>query len=186
MDSILAALSWTRDIKAQPGVIWTVPQLDLNQTETHASLLLVNHLTPKASQVQTVEEKKKESILLVLTQRRKTKVPQSALTLMKGLLVTPNLSEIRDTPHHARLNQIAEGHGQDRGRGHEDLVLAHPTLDQKDPEETEAPALSGRTIMTLTEGRIGPLPGEKEGAPAHALTEIERVRTLRMTAGKQE
>lgn len=185
MESILAALNRrVRDIKAQPGVIRTVRLLDLNLMEIQASLPLVNHLTPKASQVQTVEEKKTESILLVHTLRRKTKIPQSTLTLTKGLLVTLNLTGIRDTPHRAHPDRIAKGQGQ--GRSHVDLGLVHLTQDRKDPEETEAPALSGHIIMTLTGGRTGPPHAEREGDPARALKEIAIVQILRMTTGKQE
>lgn len=163
-----------------------MPLLDLNQMEIQASHLLVNHLTPKVSQVQTVEEKKKESILRVHTLRKKTKVPQSAQTLTKDLQVTLNPSGIRDTTHHAHPGQIAEGRGQGHGRGHEGLELVHLTPDWTDPGETEALALNGHIIMTLTEGRTGPLHAEREGAPVHTLTKIERVRIRRTTAGKQE
>lgn len=188
MEFISAAQSQTiRDIKAQPGLIQTVLLLDLNQMEIQASLPLVN-LAPKASQAQTVEEKKKENILLVHTLKRKTKVLQSAQTLMKGLLVTQNPTVIQDTPLHVHPDRIAEGHGQGHDRGHEGLGLVHLTPDWTDLEVNEALALSDHIIMTLTEGHTGALRAGSDGVHAHAHARIktEIVRILRTTAEKQE
>lgn len=159
--------------------------LDLNQTEIQASLPLVN-LAPKASQAQTVKEKKKESILLVHTLRRKTKVLQSAQTLTKGLLVTQNLTVIQGTPLRVHPDRIAEGRGQGHDRGHEGLGLVPLTPDWTDLEVNEAPALNDHIIMTLTEGHTGALHAGREGVHAHALIKTEIVQTLRMTAEKQE
>lgn len=181
----LAALSQTvKDIKAQVRVIRTVPLLDWTQMEIQANHLPVNYLNPKVSQAQAVEEKKIASILLVHTLTKKRK-PPNAQTLMRDLQVTQNPSVIQDTRHRAHPGQIAGGHVQGHGQGHEGLELVHLTPDWTDPGETEAPALNGHITMTLTEDRTGHLHAEREGAPVHTLIETERVLIQRTSAGKQ-
>lgn len=183
----LVTLSQTvKDIKTTVGVTQTVPLLNLKLTEIRGSLLLVNYLNPKVSQVQTVEEKTKESILPVHTLKKKTKVPLSTQTLMKDLQVTQNLNGILGTPHHGHPGQIAEGHARDRDRDHEDLELVHLTPDWTDLGETEVPVLKNHIIMSLTEGHTDPLHAEREGALVHTLIEIGRVQIPRMTAEKQD
>lgn len=119
--------------------------------------------------------------------RKRIKLPQSGQKIMKGLLVTPNQTEILDTHHHDPLDQtkIAEGPGLGHGLDHEGLELVLLTPGQKGQEETEDHALKGHTIMILTGDHTGVLPAEREEVLVLALTELGTALTPKMTIGRQ-